>query len=313
MELFRGIMQRPIFPMLYRIVFAGLLLWSGSLLARGGNALELKAELKPDRVTVTVGGLIFTEYLLSAQNKYPYFFPVNGPATGRTLTIHKTEPFPHHSSLFFGCDRVNGGNYWQEGLERGQILSKNLRLVQSSGERVVFEQECRWERPGAEPPFQDHRIISISAPSPELRVIDFEITMTALMKVRVEKNNHSLFAARMAPELTVRGGGSLVNAAGAKGEKETFGKASPWMHASGEHGGQTEGLAILVHPQNRWSPAPWFTRDYGFFSPTPLNWLERPFEMEPGDRLHLRYRVLVHSGALSADQIERQFELWTRN
>jgi hypothetical protein len=301
----------PEFPIMRKTLFSLALLICPVLHAVAGAALELTAELKPDRVVITAGGKLFTEYLFSPHNKYPYFFPVNGPATGQSVTIHKTEPYPHHSSLFFGCDRVNGGNYWQEGLERGQIISKNIRVIRASGERVVFEQECLWERPGAEPPFKDRRTISISAPSSEQRVIDFEITMTALIKVRIEKNNHSLFAARMAPELTVKGGGSLINHTGAKGEKETFGKPSHWMHASGERAGQMEGLAILVHPDNRWFPPPWFTRDYGFFSPTPLNWLEKPLELVPGETIHLRYRVLVHSGKLSHERIEDEVQKWS--
>ncbi|GAF95919.1 unnamed protein product, partial [marine sediment metagenome] len=35
---------------------------------------------------------------------------------------------------------------------------------------------------------------------------------------------------------------------------------------SGTRDGITEGIAILQHPDNRWFPAKWFTRDYGFFS-----------------------------------------------
>ncbi|MBI4324097.1 MAG: PmoA family protein, partial [Chloroflexi bacterium] len=277
------------------------------------TAVALRSELKPDRVSVYAGEKLFTEYLFLSDSKYPYFYPVNGPRTGQSVTTRNTEPYPHHSSLFFGCDRVNGGNYWQEGLERGRIVSKDVRLVRASGDQVVFEQDCRWERPGADPPFSDHRTIAISAPSPDLRYVDFDVTLTAETDVRIEKTNHSLFAARVPPDLAVTGGGVLVNAQGDQGEKATFGRPSPWADYRGTRRGETEGIAIFCHPGDRWYPSPWFTRDYGFFSPTPLNWLEKGYlELAKGEKLRLRYRVVVHAGALSQADLQSRFESWSK-
>jgi hypothetical protein len=271
----------------------------------------LQAEANADRVTITINGTLFTAYEFGEDLKYPQFYPVNGPRSGESVTTRRTDPFPHHSSLFFACDHVNEGNYWQDRLERGQILSKELRLIQNAGSEIVFEHESRWERPDAEAPFADHRRIAISAPSPDLRVIDFDITLTALIDVTIKRNNHSLFSARMAPDLAVTGGGTLINADGDSGEGETFGRPSPWMDARGPRQEETEGLAILSHPENRWSPSPWFTRNYGFFSPTPLNWIEEPFQMAEGEQLRLRYRVLVHSNNPEAAEIDRHFQEWS--
>ena len=57
----------------------------------------------------------------------------------------------------------------------------------------------------------------------------------------------------------------------------------------------TEGIAIIQHPGNCWYPAKWFTRDYGFFSPTPMYWLENDRLQLPKDQpVTLKYRVIVH-------------------
>ncbi len=279
---------------------------------RTGAGLPLRAESHPDRVSVFVGSSLFTEYCFGEDLKYPQFFPVNGPRSGRSVTTRRTEPYPHHSSLFLGCDRVNGGNYWQEGLDRGRIVSRDLRLTEAAGERIVIEQQCRWERPGAESPFTDRRRIVITAPGADRRQIDFAITLNAEIDVRIEKNNHSLFAARMAPDLAVNGGGTLQNSRGQLGEKGTLGNPADWMDARGRRGDFSEGLAIFCHPRDAWSPCPWFTRDYGFFSPTPMNWLsEHPFELAQGKTLHLRYRVIVHADDPTPGQLQREFERWT--
>src|SRR5690606_12978423 len=169
---------------------------------------------------------LFTDYVFADDLKYPQFFPVNGSRSGASVTTRRSDPYPHHSSLFFACDRVNGGNYWQEGLERGRIVSKKIRLIQDEGSRIEFEQESRWERPGAEAPFKDHRKISISAPSPDLRVIDVNVTLTALIAVSIQKNNHTLFAARMAPDLTTVNEGALNNEHADSSKKDTFANTS---------------------------------------------------------------------------------------
>lgn len=278
-----------------------------------GPAQLLRAEARPDRVVVSVGDKIFTEYLFLDREKYPYFFPVNGPRSGETVTVRRQKNYPHHSSIFFGCDRVNGGNYWQEGLERGRIVSKDVRVVTAEGPRVVIEQDCQWERPGAEPPFRDHRRIVITAPSPDLRFIDFDVTLTARIRVKIEKTNHSLFSVRAAPELTPDGGGELVNANGETREKGTFGKKATWTVFRGPRHGQTEGVAIFDHPGNPWAPTPWFTRDYGFMSPTPMYWPENgSLEFDAGDMIRLRYRVAIYGGVLTERDLDRLFDQWSR-
>ena len=196
---------------------------------------NLSATKIGSRVDVTIADKFFTSYHCLADENHPCFFPVNGPS-GASVTSMRNGEYPHHSSLFFGCDLVNGGNYWQEGLEN----------------------------------------------------------------IEIGKTNHSLFSARMAPDLTPACGGTLVNAAGASGEKATFGFESPWLACFGPRVGSAgEGLAILQHPANPGFPSKWFTRDYGFLSPTPMYWPAdgKGTRLAKGEKLQLRYRVLVFSGS----------------
>ena len=136
--------------------------------------------------------------------------------------------------------------------------------------------------------------------------------MEPLVDIRILKTNHSLFSARVVPELGVAKGGTLVNAEGQTGEKGTFGVASPWCDYYGTRAGVTEGLAILQHPGNRWYPAKWFTRDYGFFSPTPMYWLEGDQRLPKGQKLTLSYRVVVHSGDTQKAGIAAIFDAYKR-
>ena len=281
----------------------------GLSLAAQGEPKQMGAALEGDQVSVTVDGKLFTAYKFADSQKYPYFWPVNGPVSGKSVTTETSEPYPHHHSLLFGCDKVNFGNYWQEGNERGQILSQGPKIVEGSGDRVVFTDECLWRLPDKDPVIRDTRRIVIAAPSETLRFIDFEITIEALTNVRIQKSNHSLFSARVVPELSVKSGGTLVNAEGKSGEKGTWGEPSPWCDYYGARDGVTEGIAILQHPENSWFPCKWFTRDYGFFSPTPMQWLEDGhLDLPKGGTLTLKYRVVVHSGDVKAAGIAEVFE-----
>ena len=275
---------------------------------------KVTAKLEKNHIAVTIDGKPFTSYKFEASQKYPYFWPVNGPASGKSVTTETSQPYPHHHSLFFGCDRVNGGNYWQESNEYGQIVSQGPKLIEASGRRVIFTDKCFWQRGGNEPVILDICRVVITAPSEGLRFIDFEISLEPLTDVEILKTNHSLFAARVVPELSVKAGGTLINAEGKTGEEGTWGVASPWCDYSGQRDGITEGIAILQHPKNRWFPSKWFTRDYGFFSPTPMFWLEGGrLELPKGRTLTLRYRVVVHSGDAKTAAIAEVFEQFKRS
>lgn len=269
---------------------------------------KITAETIGDKIEIRINGNLLTNYILSEYEKYPFFYPVNGPSKA-SVTSMRNANYPHHSSLFFGCDKVNGGNYWQEGLDRGQIVPLRADIIESGGERVVIENENIWKRPGAMAPIKDFRTITVTVPSEDVFQIDFDVTMEMLIDVTIDKTNHSLFSGRMDPDLAVTNGGTMVNAEGETGEKGTFGKRSPWMDYYGKRMEKIEGMAILQHPSNEWFPAPWFTRDYGFFSPTPMYWPEndKNVVLKKGETIKLKYRVLIHSGDHKEAKIAEQF------
>jgi hypothetical protein len=64
----------------------------------------------------------------------------------------------------------------------------------------------------------------------------------------------------------------------------------------------------MDHPANPWSPCRWFTRDYGFISPTPFNWLdERGWQLETGESIRLRYRIVVSSERVISSAMDKLY------
>jgi hypothetical protein len=65
---------------------------------------KVTAEKVGDKIEFRVNGNLFTSYILSDFEKYPFFYPVNGPSNA-SVTSMRNANYPHHSSLFFGCDK----------------------------------------------------------------------------------------------------------------------------------------------------------------------------------------------------------------
>ena len=71
-----------------------------------------------------------------------------------------------------------------------------------------------------------------------------------------------------------------------------------------------EGIALFDHPKNPWAPTPWFTRDYGFISPTPFNFIEKPWQLAAGKSVQLGYRVVLFAGDPKAAGLENIYRDW---
>ena len=283
------------------------------------GADQLTAYQLGPHVWVRWNNQLLTSYRAHPTQKYPYMYPLAGPLSGRSLTTETSLPYPHHRSMLFACDRLNGGNYWQSNLDAGQIISTGPKLGAVSPTSVEILDQCEWKQPAGPVMMKDERKIVVSVPAENLRTIDWTIEWTAVEDVTVVKTNHSLFAIRAARDLTPWGGGTLVNSNGQSGEKATFGQAAPWC---GYHGsrqsadgsvskdGFVEGIAVFDHPQNPWSPCPWFTRDYGFISPTPMNFLKAPWKLSAGQSVSLRYQVVLHAGTPEEAGLDALHKVW---
>ena len=254
-------------------------------------------------------------YRAHATQKYPYVFPLTGPVSGLSLTSESALPWPHHRSLFFGCDFVNGGNYWQDDLERGQIISRGPGVTEATSRSAVIVDACDWRQPGQPVQMTDERRFTVSVPGPRLRVLDVDITWTAAVDVTIQKTNHALFAIRAASDLTPWGGGRLVSSEGQEGEAATFGKPARWCAFYGQRtkakDEPVEGIALMDHPESPWAPCPWFTRDYGFMSPMPFNWIEEPWRLSAGQSVRIRHRVVAFAGDPTEAGLDGLYKAWT--
>ncbi len=277
--------------------------------ASRSRAAEIKPEPGADKLTAYQDGpqvwvrwnnAQLTGYRAHATQKYPYFFPLAGPVTGLSLTTESSVPYPHHRSVLLACDRVNGGNYWQGPVSQGQTVSRGPKLGRVTPQSAEILDACDWHKPGQPAVMTDQRKFTVTVVDAKLRFLDAEIAWTAVEDVTVQKTNHSLFSVRAAADIIPWAGGTLVNSEGQSGEKATFGKPAAWCTYFGKRQGAAgevvEGIALMHHPGNPWKNCPWFTRDYGFISPSPFNFIKEPWHLAAGKSVRLRYRVVLYAG-----------------
>ena len=111
----------------------------------------------------------------------------------------------------------------------------------------------------------------------------------------------------------------ITNAEGLVGEKQLWGKPSPWCDYSGEINGEKVGVAILDHPDNPRHPVRWHARAYGLFAANPFGLSvftndksqDGSMTITPGQSVHYRYRVIIHPGTVKDADIAGLYAKYT--
>jgi len=277
------------------------------------EAKGLTSYLKDGQVQIRWNNMPITAYRANPAVKYPYFYPLNGLASGTSLTTESALPYPHHRGLWLGCEPLNGGNYWADnGPDSGQIQATKLELGEKQEKSLEILNNCNWVRKDAPSPWSDERKFTITMLNDKVWVLDAEIRLTAKEDIEIKKAKHSFFALRAAADISPAYGGVLMNSEGGVGAEETLGKEARWCGYHGKRAGNpnvVEGIIIMTHPDNPWKST-WLTRDYGHLSPSPFYFLDEPWKLAKGKSIDVKYRVAMHVGTPEEADIEGVYKQW---
>lgn len=269
-------------------------------------------------VAVEIDGQPFTTFYFGADQPKPYLHPLRS-ATGKAVTRMfpmenkegEARDHPHHRGLWFTHGDVNGVDFWANeingrpaaGLKKGKVVLEELGALKSGGEQGSIAASFLWNDDTGKALLREQRTMTFHS-DPKLRIVDLDVTFTAVEKCKFGDTKEGTFAMRIATALDGRHGGKLVNAEGKVGEKLVWGKPSPWMDYWGELEGETIGVTFMDHPSNPKHPTFWHSRDYGLHAANIFG--EHDFfadktrdgsiTLEPGKSLRFRYRVVIHPG-----------------
>jgi hypothetical protein len=292
-----------------RSSFRTALLLSGVCLLTASPAqaaVELKKDDSSKTVAVTINGRDFSTYTFADTQPKPYMWPVRGGdgtiITRPIITDRSQGDHPHHKGVWVAVDEVGGVKFWAE---EGKIANRDVEVTVAKGNPAKMKVTNDWLDPEDKPVVRETTVISIW----ENGLLGYDIVFTASGEEPVEfgDTKEGLFGFRMAESMKEKEGGRVVNAEGAEGTLECWGKPTGWIDYSGEVDGKTFGVALFDHPLN-FRPSRYHVRNYGLFSISPFGESAytnkkrpaEPYFLLPRKELRLRYALFVHDGDTAA-------------
>ena len=267
---------------------------------------------EPNHLIVRIGGQEYARYAYGVSQWKPYLYPLRA-ANGLSFLADSPLDHRHHHGFWVGHGRVGDTDFWLERHNSGRIVHQNFAPFVEGEINGGFTETCAWMATNGTTLLNDTRTFTFYESSAEARHFDFEIVLTAPSEepvILAPTNQAGIPHLRVAEGLTARSGGTLINAAGQKNERETYKQASPWVDCSGTLGRLKCGIALFDHPLNPDFPTPWFTRDYGPVSPNFGFFREDPLEITADTPLRLRYRVYTHSGNAAEGRVAEAWETY---
>jgi hypothetical protein len=279
----------------------------------------------PDRVTVTIDGRDFGSLYFGKDANKPFFHPFTTPdgvqvTRGFPVAPVPGEPedHPHQKGLWIGTERLSGMDLWENDRTYKRPRMGSVQFVDvtrlKSGSRGELGFRADWLSPERKLLVTEDRLMTFFAAGSNAHVLDVDVTLTAREAVTFEDHQDAIIGTRLAPAFDEKNGGMPMNAEGYRGEAGVRGRASRFLDWRTTIGGKSVGVAILDHPANLHAPARWHLRSFGFFTANPF--ARKSFDpgaesgakpMAAGEKLRLRYRVVVYSGEFDVDECWQEF------
>jgi hypothetical protein len=267
-------------------------------------------------------------------------WPIIGP-TGKEMTRawpvgpsrhgeKETDDHPHHQSLWFTHDQINGADFWKANVNSAagvtdpghntgpHVAHREFIKIENEGSRAVVVTRNDWMN-GDKRVFEDERTVVFGTRPNGDRWIDFTIAIKASDgDVTFGDTKEGTFGLRVADSMRVEAkqGGRIVNSDG-QTDDAAWGLPAKWVDYTGPVDGETVGVAMMSHPTS-FRPVPrWHVRTYGLFAANPFGQRDFPkpeaaeqgaVTLKDGKTLTLRYRVLFHRGATDADELAAAFD-----
>ncbi len=279
------------------------------------ETFPIRIQPREDRITVSAGQELFTEYVTRDQPR-PILYPLN--AAGELSMVRnfpmrsdvagEATDHPHHRSVWLAHGDVNGLDFWSgksrirhrqidEWLPDGFVASNDWidgdRAVCSDRTTIRFQARKTW------------------------RWVDYKVTITAGSgPVVFGDTKEGLFAIRTHPRLRIRDqeGHPMATAFNSEGVSGVgiWGQSARWVHYQNTINDRMCAVTMLDHPNNLRHPTLWHARDYGLIAANPFGLHDLAGEpagtgswrIEAGQSLTLRYGIVVWNAGPDREEMK---------
>lgn len=250
---------------------------------------------------------------------------------------------PHQIGMWFTYGNVNGLDFWGNGSQGlgtknangGFIRHQKIEDVKEGNGEGTFTSEESWQDSTGMELLHEKTQYRFIADG-KMRIIDRKTMLTAgQTDVSMPDTKEGMFGIRVARQLELPDNGNIVlyNADGTTTRTrdtlnigitgdylssegvtglEVWGTRSRWMDLHGKIGDEPISIVIIGHPLNPNYPTYWHARGYGLFAANPLGVKDftkdaesLEFLIPAGESATFRYRVVIDSGELNTDQINK--------
>lgn len=281
---------------------------------------KLSWQKEANSVSLLNNGKIVWQHHFDKKEGKPYFHPLS-TIDGSVLTGLRPEDHPWHRAIWFSWKYINGLNYWEEdrvtGRSEGITELKSVRYNLAKQFGAEFNLELTYHPPTGNDVLKEERSVRLSALAEDgSYFMDWESTFTALAdEVMLDRTpllnepdgksygGYAGFSARLNNQLWD------VKAVNDSGETEQLhGKASRWITYEAKNlKGHPVAITIFDHPENINHPGKWFISNdtetpFYYFSPALI--FDQKLILKKGEKLHLKYRLLVSSGEINQTKLQ---------
>jgi hypothetical protein len=217
---------------------------------------------------------------------------------------------PWHKALWWSWKYINRVNFW-EGTQEGTEPVK-VKVEHHDDGSALLTLEISYHQKDQPPIVHEKRVIRVSAPDERgSYCIDWEATFTPAGEKDVvfNKNSYGGFAYRGAAEYAKDKkkpeGWVFLDSEGRKDKSNN--QKCRWVAFIGTaQNGKPAAIAMFDHPSNPRHPSWWQTRNnYPYLNPSFT--CKEDYTLKAGEKLVLKYLVMVHEGKADQDLFEGQW------
>lgn len=309
--------QRP-----YRTLWLIVLTFLAAPLA-GAAEPRIRASFDSAGVLVSEGQkpvLYYQRATQSLDGKWPranYVHPLYDLA-GHVITEDFPSDHRHHRGIFWAWHQVWLGDRMLGDPWTCQDFVWDVQSVtgRSPAERLMLVAKVHWKSPQHVddqqrmlPIVEETTRITVHPADRSVRVIDFEISLLSLAKgIRIGGSNDQKGYGGFSPRIEMNDRQRFVSSQGEVEPTKNAILAGPWMNIVDDK----RGLAVITHPRNPGTRGAWILRRQRSMQNSVFPG-RHPVPLSQEQPTVLRYRLLIHDGALSAEEISSQHQEFSRS
>lgn len=277
------------------------------------------------RVHIRLDGEPFTTLRFEDEWDKPFLYPlrtVSGIVISRGYPVEPREgeeqDHDWHRGIWWGHGEINGHDFWRE-------LGRDKTGIIVPASEVTFgvdQRQAKIVAPLALKTAQQEIIGSVReefafSKTGLLGIIDATITIRADkgQALTFGDTEDGGFGMRLSDEFRQDRGAVLINSEGQRDTENIWGRSAKWVDYSTTMEGKPVGVAMFDHPSNLRHPTRWHARGYSLCAANPFalgdftgdQSNDGSYTVEQGDALTLQYRVVIHEGPITPEQIEKLY------